>query len=367
MTRRHFIRKLVISLKGMAIFNMMPNLSPAAVAGDVQTGPLHFKPLNGRRLRDIARQKEHHAPGGFVNPLGAGRRGRLREILKWKLFSPNRFRKFYGDEQVLPVSIDWEPVRRHPGVSITFIKHATVMIKEGDCCILVDPVFSEIFWFIKDFSPLKSGVQAMPAPRHVLITHGHYDHLDLPSLAGLNKNTHVVTPLGYDQIFSYLSMKNRTSLDWFDSFDDGKLQITLLPCNHWTMRNPLIGPNRSLWGSYLVRTAGGYTIYISGDTAYFDGFEQLGEDFNIDLAVFNVGAYEPRWFMASSHMNPAETVCAFKALKARKLMIVHWGTFRLGDEPVHFPPLQVKQELIRQGLADCWVDLKHGQTFYTDS
>ena len=159
-------------------------------------------------------------------------------------------------------------------------------------------------------------------------------------------------------------MKNRTALDWFDFFDDGRLKITLLPCNHWTMRNPLTGPNRSLWGSYLIRTASGYTIYISGDTAYFDGFEQLGMEFDIDLAVFNVGAYEPRWFMAQSHLNPRETVQAFKGLRARKLMIAHWGAFRLGDEPVHFPPLQVKQELEKQGLADRFVDLKPGETLF---
>jgi len=367
MTRRHFIQKLMITLKSMTIFSLMPGASSAAVARDSEAGPLHYRPLNGRRLKDIARHKEHHGPGGFVNPLGLGHQGRFWEVMKWKLFSANRFKKHYGSEPVTPVSIDWEPVREHRGVSITFVKHATVMIKDGDRTILVDPVFSEIFWFIKDFSPLNSGVRNMPAPRHVLITHGHYDHLDEPSLASLNKNTHLITPLGYDQIFRDLSMKNRSQLDWFDSFDDERLRITLLPCNHWTMRNPITGANRSLWGSYLIQTSSGYTIYISGDTAYFDGFEQLGEEFDVDLAVFNVGAYEPRWFMAPSHMNPRETVRAFKELKAHKLMIAHWGTFRLGDEPVHFPPLQVKKELKKQGLLDRWVDLKHGQTLFVDS
>jgi len=159
-------------------------------------------------------------------------------------------------------------------------------------------------------------------------------------------------------------MSNRTQLDWYNKYRDGELEITLLPCNHWTMRNPISGPNRSLWGSYLIRTASGYTIYISGDTAYFDGFAQLGKEYDIDLAVFNVGAYEPRWFMAQSHINPRETVQAFKELNARKLLVVHWGTFRLGNEPVHFPPLQVKEELEKEGLLDRLVDLKHGQTLF---
>ena len=351
----------------MSMLSLMPNSSLSAVPPGAETAPLHYKPLNGRTLRAIARQKNHHNSGSFVNPLGLEREGRFWEVMKWKLFSQNPLRKFYDGERVMPVSIDWKPVIEHSGSSITFLKHASVLIKDVDRYILVDPVFSEIFWFIKDFTPLEFYPGNMPKPDHVLITHGHYDHLDKQPLASLDKNTHIITPLGYNEIFRDLSMKNRTRLDWFDSYDDGRLKITLLPCNHWTMRNPLVGPNRSLWGSYLITTAGGYTIYISGDTAYFDGFEQLGEEFNIDLAVFNVGAYEPRWFMAPSHVNPRETVQAFKELNARKLMIVHWGTFRLGNEPVHFPPMQVKEELEKEGLLDNLVDLKHGQTLFFDS
>ena len=364
MTRRHFIRNFLITFKSLIMLNLMPKTSFAAASADSGTETSHFKPLNGRSLRDIAQDKIHHNSGGFVNPLGMNREGRFWEVMKWKLFSKNQFKEFFDEEQVIPVSIDWEPVRQHQDCSITFVKHASVMVKDGDRYILVDPVFSDIFWFVKDFSPLEFDLQTMPAPQHVLITHGHYDHLDKPSLASLNKNSHVITPLGYNQIFRDLDMNNRTQLDWFDSWGHGKQKITFLPCNHWTMRNPLAGPNRSLWGSYLIRTTGGYTIYISGDTAYFDGFEQLGKEFDIDLAIFNVGAYEPRWFMAPSHMNPHETVQAFKELNARKLMVVHWGTFRLGDEPVHFPPIQVKDELIKEGLLDRLVDLKHGETFF---
>ena len=367
MTRRHFLKKLLKILPSMSMLSLMSNSPLAAVAPGSVPESLYYKPLNGRSLRDIARAKEHHHSGGFLNPIGLGRDGRFWEVMKWKLFSENPFKKFFDGEQVIPVSIDWQPIREHGGSSITFLKHASVMIKDVDRCILVDPVFSEIFWFIKDFTPLEFDPREIPRPQHVLVTHGHYDHLDTSSLSSLNKNTHVITPLGYNEIFDALAMKNRTRLDWYDSYDDGRLKITLLPCNHWTMRNPLTGPNRSLWGSYLIRLASGYTVYISGDTAYFDGFEQLGMEFNIDLAVFNVGAYEPRWFMAPSHMNPRETVQAFKELKARKLMIVHWGTFRLGNEPVHFPPIQVKEELKKEGLLDRLVELKHGETLDLDS
>jgi N-acyl-phosphatidylethanolamine-hydrolysing phospholipase D len=364
MTRRNFIRKLLITLKSWMVFNLMPNMASSAVTADTKKVRLHYKPLNGRTLRDIARSGEHHGTDGFVNPVGLAREGRFWDLLKWKLFSQNRFKEFFSDEHVIPVSIDWEKVKNHRGISVTFLKHASVVINDGGRFIMVDPVFSDIFWFIKDFSPLAFDPRIIPEPQDVLITHGHYDHLDTESLAYFKKDTHIVTPLGYDQNFSELGLTNRTQLDWYNSYRDENLEIKLLPCNHWTMRNPISGPNRSLWGSYIIRTSNGYTIYISGDTAYFDGFDQLGQEFDIDLAVFNVGAYEPRWFMAQSHLNPRETVQAFKELNARKLLVVHWGTFRLGNEPVHFPPLQVKEELKKEGLLDRLVDLRHGETLF---
>jgi L-ascorbate metabolism protein UlaG (beta-lactamase superfamily) len=262
------------------------------------------------------------------------------------------------------VTIDWEPVYAHRGVSVTFIKHSTLLIRDVNRVLLIDPVFNDIFWFIKDFTPLGFNLAKMPRPDHVLITHGHYDHLDDASLKQLDPGTHVITPLGYDSEFKAIGMTHRTQLHRYESFSDGHREITLLPANHWTMRNPIVGPNRSLWGGYLIKTAGGPVIYISGDSAYFDGFSQLGQDYDIDLAIFNVGAYAPRWFMAPSHMNPAETVQAFEEIQARKLMIAHWGTFRLGDEPVHFPPRDVRHALAEKGWLSRWIDLGHGQTHY---
>ena len=238
------------------------------------------------------------------------------------------------------------------------------MIKDIDQYLLLDPVFSDLFFFIKDFTPFTFSMEEMPKPDHILISHGHYDHLDIPSLSKLDKNTHVISPLGYDEVFKETGMRNRTQMDWYDTQQQGTREITFLPSNHWTMRNPVAGPNRSLWGSYIIRTAGGPTIYLSCDTAYFDGFQEIGNDFDIDLAIINLGAFEPRWFMAQSHINPKETVQAFSELGAKRLVIIHWGTFRLGDEPVHYPPMALRKELEKSGLLDRWIDIKHGETFY---
>jgi L-ascorbate metabolism protein UlaG (beta-lactamase superfamily) len=318
--------------------------------------------LHHLSLREMALKKIHHGRDRFVNPFTDADHGNPWRILSWKLFHENLFKQFYEEERVLPLSIDWEPIKRHSGLSLTYLKHAGVMIKDLDTYVLVDPIFFDLRWFFKDFTPLSFDIKEMPKPDHVLITHGHFDHLDKASLASMDRGTHVITPLGYDDIFHDLGMKKRTQLDWFDAFDQGEREITLLPCSHWTMRNPFVGPNTSLWGSFLIKTASGPTIFVSGDTAYFKGFGEIGREFSIDVAIINLGAYEPRWLMATSHMNPPEVVRAFQELEADHLVIVHWGSFRLGDEPVHFPPLDIGREMKKQGLSHRLIRLNHGQT-----
>ena len=362
MKRRYFIQRLLSGLTGVLLGGMAPGPVSRVLAAENEGEKLHFRPLNGRNLRELAARRKHHGGDQFVNPVGIDRSGRFWQLLEWKLFRPNRFKDQLENQRVKQVQVDWRAVEAHRQLSVTFLKHASLLIKDRGRYLLIDPVFSDLFWFIKDFSPLDTA--AMPAVDDILITHGHYDHLDTATLETMPSGTHVVTPLGYNDIFTQLKMGNRTQLDWYGSCRAADAEVTLLPCNHWTMRNPLEGPNRSLWGSYLIRTGAGMTIYVSGDTAYFDGFEQLGADYDIDLAIFNLGAYEPRWFMAPSHTNPAETVRAFRDLNADKLMIVHWGTFRLGDEPVFFPPRDIRTEMQKAGLMDRLISLQHGQTLF---
>ncbi|BBO68707.1 hypothetical protein DSCA_26370 [Desulfosarcina alkanivorans] len=356
--------KLSTAFKVALMSQFLPRVVPAAASTEGPAATLHYHPLNGDSLREMALRKLHHGSDAFLNPMGISRNRRFWQVLSWKLFNKNAYADYLDDQPISPVAIDWDPIRAHRGVSVTFIKHSTLLIKDGDRILLVDPVFDDIFWFIRDYSPRAFNLDDMPRPDHVLITHGHYDHLDAPSLGALDPGTHVISPLGYDNEFNALGMTRRTRLDWYEHYSDGAREVTLLPANHWTMRNPIVGPNRSLWGGYLIKTAGGPTIYISGDSAYFDGFEQLADDYDIDLAIFNMGAYAPRWFMAPSHMNPAETVRAFQEVGARQLMIAHWGTFQLGDEPVHFPPADLEKALGQQGLLSRWIDLGHGQTHF---
>ncbi len=363
MTRRLFMNRLLKGLKLGLLMSAVPIL-PETPAANAE--PERDLPDENMTLRAIVREKLHHGRDRFVNPFTRIVHGRLSRVLFWRLFAENRFRKYYKNERVQPVSIDWKPIRDDKGLSVTFLKHASVLIKDTDQYIVVDPVYSRFFWGIQDFTPFAFDIEEMPRPQHVLITHGHYDHLDKKTLAGFGRDTHVISPLGYDAVFKDLGMSRRTQLDWYEGFEKEGRQIVLLPCNHWSMRNPLVGPNRSLWGSFLIKTLSGFTIFVAGDTGYFSGFHELGKEFKIDLAIFNLSAYEPRWFMAPSHMNPQETVRAFQELGAAHLLIVHWGTFRLGDEPVYFPPIDMRCEIEKRGLSKKWVPLRHGETLYCD-
>jgi N-acyl-phosphatidylethanolamine-hydrolysing phospholipase D len=365
MKRRAFIQKMLLSVQTLFLTRLVHPGALMAAFEQMENEQMHFIPLNGRSLRDIALNKEHHGNGVFKNPVGPLRKRRFLQLLKWKL-EHSRFSPYLKDQTVHPVVIDWSPIQANQGLSITFLKHAGILIKDVDRFLLVDPMFSGLSWFIEDFSPFAFNPNQIPTPDHVLITHGHYDHLDTSSLAVLNKSTHLITPLGYDRVFQDLKMKNRTQLDWYDVYRDDDRSITFLPSNHWTIRNPFRGPNRSLWGGYMIETSTGHTIYVTGDSGYFDGFSEIGQDFDIDLVVINLGAYEPRWFMASSHMNPKEAIMAFKELNADRMMIVHWGTFRLGDEPIHFPPKDLKRELKKEGIVDRLVDIRHGETFFLE-
>jgi L-ascorbate metabolism protein UlaG (beta-lactamase superfamily) len=321
-------------------------------------------------LREIADRKLHHGNGCFLNLFGGPLHGNpwrpslSQSVKNWDSILYNySYKPYYKDERVVPVSIDWEVVANNPELSITFIKHACIMIKDRNQCILIDPVFFDLP-VVKAFTPLDFDIKDMPAPDHVLITHGHYDHLDVPSLSALIPQTHVISPLGYNSVFNDLKMNYRTQLDWYDTYEQDGTAIKLLPCMHWTMRNPLKGANHSLCGSFLIKTTIGATILISGDTSYFRGFREIGNEFSIDLAIINLGGYAHGAPVFMSHLNPRQAVQGFRDLRARHLLIVHWGSFRLTSEPVHFPPIQLQAELTKAGLADRLLHLNHGETLY---
>jgi N-acyl-phosphatidylethanolamine-hydrolysing phospholipase D len=298
----------------------------------------------------------------FRNPLLIGTDRNFFDILKWKLFSRNEYRDLYRYERGGPVKIDFKAIKYKGGLSVTFIKHASIFINDGDTSMLVDPVFFSLPG-VRNFTPLAFRPGEFPIPEYVLITHDHFDHLSLRTLKLFSEKSRLITPLGYNALIKGYN-KRHVELDWFGSYNDGKREIISIPGNHWCFRNPIRGRDSSLWCSYLIKTSKGLNIFIAGDTAYHNYFNDIGREFKIDLAIFNVGAYEPEWFMKPAHINPQDTVKAFQELGASRLMIVHWGSFRLGDDPVWLPPVDIALNMKKAGLTEKLVHLDHGETLF---
>jgi len=250
------------------------------------------------------------------------------------------------------------PVRPNDGAalaasapSLTWIGHATFVLRLGGQLVATDPVWSKrISGVIRRKAPPGVALERVPPLDVVTISHNHYDHLDLPTLRRLGKQTLIITLLGNGRILRAAGFENVVELEWWQSHRAGALEITAVPARHWSMRAPW-NRNDMLWGGFVYRGPEG-VAYHSGDTALFDGFAEIGRRVGpIDWAMLPIGAYEPRWFMEPQHMNPEDAGQAFEALGARHLVAMHWGTFKLTDEPLGEPPARLRALFDARGRA----------------
>ena len=224
---------------------------------------------------------------------------------------------------------------------LTWIGHASFLFTLGGKRILVDPIFAPRIGPVSRLTPPGLPIEDLPPIDVVLVTHNHRDHLDPWTLSRLGSGPAYVAPLGNGALLTKLGAATVTELDWWKSVTLGPLEITLVPARHWSMRFPW-DRNDALWGGFVVRGPEG-TVYHSGDTAFFDGFTEIGRRCGpIDWAMLPIGAYEPRWFMEAQHMGPEDAVEAARLLDARRLVAMHWGTFRLTDEPTDEPPIRAR-------------------------
>ena len=229
-----------------------------------------------------------------------------------------------------------------------WIGHATWAFRLGGQLVVIDPVWSSaLSGVVKRLVPPGVALAALPAPDLVLVTHDHRDHLDLPTIAQLPDSATFIVPLGNGERVKHT---NVIELDWWQTHRHGSLEITLVPARHWSMRMPW-NRNATLWGGYVVRGPEG-TVYHSGDTATGAHFAEIRERMgSIDWAMLPIGAYSPRWFMSSQHVNPEEAIDGFVALGAKNFLAMHWGTFKLTDEPVGEPPARTRTLWRERGLA----------------
>jgi L-ascorbate metabolism protein UlaG (beta-lactamase superfamily) len=249
------------------------------------------------------------------------------------------------------VPVDLALLRTPPAVGepprITWIGHASFLVQVDGLSVLIDPVFFDtISGFIRRNVP--AAVQPVDLPRidATLITHNHYDHLDLRSVKAANAK--VVAGEGLLEVIGMPGAE----LGWWQSHAlSSTVRVAFVPSQHWSRRTPF-DTNETLWGGFVIESAKA-RIYHAGDTAWFDGFKEIGKRFpGITAALLPIGAYDPPWFMERQHMNPEQATQAFCDLRARTFVAMHWGTFKLTDEPLDEPPQRLRAEWARRELPE---------------
>jgi len=267
---------------------------------------------------------------------------------------------------------------------VTWIGHSTVLVQTGGLNILTDPIWSERaspFAFAGPKRVRAPGVRFADLPRIdlVLVSHNHYDHMDVATLKRLWERDRplIVTSLGNDAILRGAGIPARTG-DWghtvagpwrgcareIDPCLPARVEVTVERVHHWGSRWG-VDRNRALWSGFTVRLPGG-NLFFAGDTGWGDGRwpAEAAKDGPYRLAILPIGAYLPREVMQPSHMNPSEAVAAFRRLGARTALGVHWGTFQLTFEAIDDPPRRLAAALAAQGIpADRFVATEVGRTF----
>jgi L-ascorbate metabolism protein UlaG (beta-lactamase superfamily) len=249
------------------------------------------------------------------------------------------------------IDVNVERIAHPPAVGeparLTWIGHASWLIQLDGISLVIDPIFSDsIGPGIRRFVPPGVELAGLPAIDAQLITHNHRDHLDLPSVKAVGRP--VVAGLGLSRLFAGQGLPC-TELEWWSETRVGSVKIRFVPSQHWSQRS-LNDRNETLWGGFVIEGSTA-RLYHSGDTAYFDGFAEIGRRAGpIDAAMLPIGAYDPAWFMSKQHMNPEEAARAFTDLGARTFVAMHWGTFKLTDEPLDEPPARLAAEWQRRAL-----------------
>lgn len=281
-------------------------------------------------------------------------------ILRWKLgLGPSEEPGFPDapDTPAARTAPDLDRISRPSGTSIqaTWIGHASWLVQAGGCSVLVDPIFSS------HCSPIRlpnfrrhqpPGLKAdqLPPLDAVLLTHSHYDHLDLPSLRQLPDEPPLIIADGHARWLRRKGFPNTSECAWWECTEPRPgLRIHAVPARHFTARTPF-DRNRGHWCGWIIEVAGS-RIYHAGDTAYDPAFREIGERFSpIDLAILPIGAYAPRWVMQSVHVTPPEAVAIHREVGARHSLASHWGTFRLTDEALGEPPCWLEMECRNAGI-----------------
>ncbi|HEY8880151.1 MAG TPA: MBL fold metallo-hydrolase [Roseateles sp.] len=312
----------------------------------------------------------HHRDGRFQNNHGDFEPKSLAEVIRWKW---NAARQGLPQRPLAPIpaqSPDLGFLRAsYSRPAVTWIGHATVLAQLGGLNLLTDPIFSEraspfSFAGPKREQPPGVALADLPHIHAVLVSHNHYDHLDLPSCRALARQPGgsplFVVPLGLQAWFKARGLERVVELDWWQGERLHDVDIVLVPAQHWSARG-LNDRMKTLWGGFAV-FAPDCQLFFAGDTGYSRDFADIRQRFaerqqgsqggGFDIALIPIGAYEPRWFMQNQHVNVEEALNIHADLGAKRSLGVHWGTFELTDEALDEPPRQLALQRPARGLTE---------------
>jgi len=333
-------------------------------------------------------ERAHHRPDGFVNPDASLRQPGDHPTLTilWRHlrgdFRPERPPEGGYEAFARAWSVKPDPVQlaqRQQAPVLTWLGHASLLLQVNGYNLLIDPVFSESVgptsWLGRRREvPAPLTIDALPPIDIVLISHSHYDHLDLPSLQALRsqgQRPRILVPLGLKRWLAEEGIDPPVSeMDWWETWSDAALpglSIHFVPAQHWSKRTPF-DTNRTLWGGFVVETRPAnqpspWRFLYTGDTGYSALFKEIRRRLGaMDYVAVPVGAYQPREFMRPQHTDPDDAVQIVLDLEARQAMGLHWGTFPLSREAFDQPPVDLALALKKRGLpADRLRLFKHGE------
>lgn len=276
----------------------------------------------------------------------------LLDILKWKITSKRL--KWPTTLPLTSTDIPPQKITDNETIRISYIGHVTFLIQIDGLNILTDPVWSERvspFTFAGPKRVVKPGINFTDLPKIdvILISHNHYDHLDIRTIKDLwvRDKPKIITPLINDIIIKkHISDAEIVTLGWRESYKDQKnnIEVCLEPAQHWSARG-IFDKNKALWGTFIIKTKIGDICFI-GDSGYNDTlFKEIGKKHNILISLIPIGAYEPRWFMKPVHMNPEEAVFTHLDLSSKYSIASHFDVFQLADEAFNAAPLELRQAM----------------------
>ena len=260
-----------------------------------------------------------------------------------------------------------KPVLAHKNqLGITFIGHSSFFLQIAGKNIVVDPNFARWLFVLKRLRQPGLRVADLPPIDAVLVTHAHFDHLHRPSLRAIARATKrktgrppvIIVPQNVRDIVFDLGFEEVIEMNWWDQVKVGELTVTHTPSNHWGAR--IIRDMHRGFGGYVLAT-GKQSLYHAGDTAFFDGFTEIGRRLHPEIALLPIGAYDPPSFRAV-HTSPEDAMQAFVDLKADHMIPMHYGTFKLSHEPMVEPVQRLLADAQRRGIEDKITVLEEGIT-----